>query len=810
MLATAWLTAPAHAATCTFQPSNVDQSWHNPANWFGCGGVAPQAADDVMLGNYFAPNDRDITVSAPITVRSLQAGVGQTRRVILTGQTFTLGGTGLPTARLDLDPFVISGGGKLVIDGSPQVFSTPVLGGAGDDTQGTIEVAAGATPAFFTAPIIEAEPGLGTFRALATSTITTGQQVEIKAKLDLRGTLSSPDSNLLLEPSAGSAQMTGTISAGAGRQLLLRLTKGATWDVAGTLQAAGILFLTTIGAGFDRGVLDTTGTAIVTAPRVVVQDRAFVVLDADASWGELDMIATSGPAGAGRGGIAALTITGPGSDLGAGRFSGPGSTTFEQGFTRNAPNTFTEADGATVRVQGTSTVGAGTLTTLGVGRWVNEGTMTMSGGSGLQRTSGTGSVVNAAGATLRRTGSGQSFANATIENSGDLLLEGGTLGSPGSPDPVVGPVRNKTGGLVAIPAGTTLAMDVVLESGVLRGGGTVRSVDNQAGTVRPGDSPGTLTVQQAFTQGPSGTLEAEIESASAYDRIVASGPVSVAGTITPLVDPGYTPAPETVYDIVTGTSRTGEWTTIGPGGFVGYYPPTIAGLCFGTCPVAAPPATFPLTVTRAGSGTGTVTSAPGGIACGGDCSQSYDDGTSVTLSAAPAAGSTFGGWSGACSGTGACVVAMTQARSVTATFDQVAAPPPPPDTPPPPPPPSSEPAPEPPAPAVPAAPASAVAPSIEQLVTFPSAKRCASRRSFRIRLRIPKGFAVREAVVRVNGKRVRVVKGSRLTAPVDLRSFVKGRFTVSIAVTARDGRVVRGSRKYRTCAKKQRGGKVRL
>src|SRR2546425_103985 len=78
---------------------------------------------------------------------------------------------------------------------------------------------------------------------------------------------------------------------------------------------------------------------------------------------------------------------------------------------------------------------------------------------------------------------------------------------------------------------------------------------------------------------------------------------------------------------------------------------------------------YTLTVTKTGSGGGTVTSSPAGIICGATCSASFVIGTSVTLSAVPASGSVFSGWSGAgCSGTGICVVTMNAAQSVTATF----------------------------------------------------------------------------------------------------------------------------------------------
>jgi len=76
-----------------------------------------------------------------------------------------------------------------------------------------------------------------------------------------------------------------------------------------------------------------------------------------------------------------------------------------------------------------------------------------------------------------------------------------------------------------------------------------------------------------------------------------------------------------------------------------------------------------LSVSRQGTGSGTVTSAPVGINCGSTCSASYTAGTPVTLTAQAASGSSFTGWSGACSGTAdSCNVSMDSARSVTASF----------------------------------------------------------------------------------------------------------------------------------------------
>jgi hypothetical protein len=76
---------------------------------------------------------------------------------------------------------------------------------------------------------------------------------------------------------------------------------------------------------------------------------------------------------------------------------------------------------------------------------------------------------------------------------------------------------------------------------------------------------------------------------------------------------------------------------------------------------------FVLTVTPSGNGSGTVTSNPSGINCGSTCTASFDSGTAVILTAA-ASGSTFVGWSGACTGTGPCTVTMNADQSVIANF----------------------------------------------------------------------------------------------------------------------------------------------
>jgi Bacterial Ig domain/Divergent InlB B-repeat domain len=76
-----------------------------------------------------------------------------------------------------------------------------------------------------------------------------------------------------------------------------------------------------------------------------------------------------------------------------------------------------------------------------------------------------------------------------------------------------------------------------------------------------------------------------------------------------------------------------------------------------------------VTVSKTGSGGGTVTSTPAGVTCDPTCSATYAAGTSVALNVTPDRGSTFSGWSGGgCAGTASCTVAGNVPVVVTASF----------------------------------------------------------------------------------------------------------------------------------------------
>ncbi|MBJ7347627.1 MAG: hypothetical protein JHC87_03525 [Thermoleophilaceae bacterium] len=178
--------------------------------------------------------------------------------------------------------------------------------------------------------------------------------------------------------------------------------------------------------------------------------------------------------------------------------------------------------------------------------------------------------------------------------------------------------------------------------------------ENIAGTTGPADAPDPApTPTVALTVSTVGTGDVTSSTGAINCGLICTDEYAVGSTVT--------------FTATAGTGYTfAGWSGAGCSG---------TDTCVVTVSAAdSVTATFTvisylLTVSPAGAGTGTVTSTPAGINCGATCSNFFAIGSVLTLTASPAIGSTFSGWSGSgCSGTGICVVTMNSAMDVTATF----------------------------------------------------------------------------------------------------------------------------------------------
>ncbi len=170
------------------------------------------------------------------------------------------------------------------------------------------------------------------------------------------------------------------------------------------------------------------------------------------------------------------------------------------------------------------------------------------------------------------------------------------------------------------------------------------AVDNVTGEVYVID-----TLGPQYSEHPQATVDV-FDSAGNYEgrlkyNVVNGGPSGLA------VDNSPTGTQGRVY-VSSGISVQAS---------VYAYPP-------GAATSTALPASFALST--ASTGSGAISSDLGGVDCSSSCQTQIRSGAQVTLSATPAPGSTFTGWSGGgCEGTGDCTVAMSEARSVSATFE---------------------------------------------------------------------------------------------------------------------------------------------
>jgi hypothetical protein len=196
----------------------------------------------------------------------------------------------------------------------------------------------------------------------------------------------------------------------------------------------------------------------------------------------------------------------------------------------------------------------------------------------------------------------------------------------------------------------------------------------------------------ACTVGPPETCQVTMDAPKSVTASFAADPnaraldVSVAGSGTVTSAPAGINCPTTCHALFadnqsvtltatpTGGSAFGSWTGC-PTSPVGNTCTMTMNQAQNVSASFTPPRT--LTVSKVGTGFGTITSSPAGISCPGDCSEAFDENTMVTLTATPNGASTFDGWvpgTFGCSGTGAtCQVTMNTDKSGGASFGAHAA-----------------------------------------------------------------------------------------------------------------------------------------
>jgi uncharacterized repeat protein (TIGR02543 family) len=180
-----------------------------------------------------------------------------------------------------------------------------------------------------------------------------------------------------------------------------------------------------------------------------------------------------------------------------------------------------------------------------------------------------------------------------------------------------------------------------------------------------------MAVVGHYTQGASGELTAVIDGNTAgttYSQLGVTHGETLGGTLDIVTHAGFTPVAGKLFTVTGGSTRTGKFAhligQILPGGTLGYKP-----LYQSNNVTLQAAARERLTVKRAGTKAGSVTSSPAGISCGTKCTALFFKPQAVTLTEHPVSGHKFKGWSGACTGkTTTCKVTMTAAKSVTATF----------------------------------------------------------------------------------------------------------------------------------------------
>jgi hypothetical protein len=204
--------------------------------------------------------------------------------------------------------------------------------------------------------------------------------------------------------------------------------------------------------------------------------------------------------------------------------------------------------GGSINAAGTGTLSVGTY---------EQGDGTTSGASPVTMPCGNLRYVGTGASTLRIDGIVTMAAGAPA--GGQTLRIAGTLTAPST---------FANAGTIVLAGGMLNVGNTVTNTGRLVGVGTVSgSVDNTAGAVAPGSSPGTLTINGAYSQGAGGRLEVEIAGTGVgqFDKLTIGGGATLNGALALQPTSGYASSAalgDGIDFLTYGSTRSGQFAQV--------------------------------------------------------------------------------------------------------------------------------------------------------------------------------------------------------------------------------------------------------
>jgi hypothetical protein len=341
-----------------------------------------------------------------------------------------------------------------------------------------------------------------------------------------------------------------------------------------------------VPTNWDNGVPDATKNAVIDLAGTYT-----VTLDVDATVASLRLGGSSGTQTFALGGGVMLTLNGASTvnsngviNQAGGTLTGSGNLTVNGVYswtygTQDGSGTTVIAANSTLNMSGDpdsrkpKKVVGRTLTNNGTAVWTGtdallfdpNGIFNNNGTLDLQSDANAGNIArepsfgfNNAGTLTKSAGTGTSAIGVLFNNSGTVNANSGTLRFDSTYTQTAGATRLNDGSISL----TNFPMDI--QGGSLEGNGTVSgNVSNSGGAVKPGLSPGALTINGNYTQGAAGAFNVEIGGLTAgaqFDQLNVTESATLTGTLNVTLINGFVPSLGNTFQILNYASRSGTFS----------------------------------------------------------------------------------------------------------------------------------------------------------------------------------------------------------------------------------------------------------